>query len=101
MEKTTWSAEDVCGNIYKKAILEWVESKSGFIPGQTDGFLVQYREARSRLFRCLSADEVGACQRTADEWNGSAVPRHIQVQSDNSPGNSLSVYLIKASQELQ
>lgn len=80
VEKTKWTAEDVCGNVYKKAILEWVEAKSGYIPGHADGFLAQYRQARSKLFGCLNADQVGACQRTADQWNGVSVPHHIQVQ---------------------
>ncbi|KZV74334.1 hypothetical protein PENSPDRAFT_662516 [Peniophora sp. CONT] len=84
VDKTKWTAEDVCGAIYKSAILEWVEAKSGFIPGRADGFLAEYRRARARIYKCLNADQVRACQRTADEWNGASVPHHIQVQNFNN-----------------
>ncbi|VDB96058.1 unnamed protein product [Peniophora sp. CBMAI 1063] len=84
VDKAKWTPEDVCGHIYKSAIQEWVEAKSGFIPGSADGFLAQYRRARSKLFNCLSTEQQDACQRTADEWNGVSVPLDVQVQNFNN-----------------
>lgn len=80
MSDSGWTAEDVCGQVYKKAILEWIEAKSGFTPGHADNFLKQYRAARGEVYRCMSRDQKQALLRTADDWNNNGLPRDVQRQ---------------------
>lgn len=75
-----WTAEDVCGQVYKKAIFEWIEVKGGFTPGHADYFLQQYRSARGELYRCMSKAQKQALQRTADDWNHNGLPKDVQMQ---------------------
>lgn len=77
--KKVYTERDVVKFFYKQAVNDRAEKKSGDRKG-SKAYLKAYNKALSYIIEKLTEDDYKKVHDTADEWNSTGPPPHVQLQ---------------------